>query len=154
MCASSLWSPNQDKLKYTIERVQRRAARYTTMRYETTDSVTNMLQQLKWETLEQRRLKSRVTMGYRIIHRLVKVPDAQLIPTTVCTRGHNQKFKQLSARTNYYKHTFFPSLIPLWNALPDTVASASSLDEFKAMLADIQLSKCSAPCFNHFYFYL
>ena len=50
--ASSVWSPHQDNLKYTIERVQRRAARYTTMRYETTDSVTNMLQQLKWETLD------------------------------------------------------------------------------------------------------
>ena len=138
--SSSVWSPHQKDPKYTIERVQRRAARYVTRRYERTDSVTDMLQQLKWDTLEQRRLKARVTMGYRVVHRLVKISDAQLIPTTVCTRGHKQKFKQLPARTNYYKHTFFPSVIPLWNALPDTVASASSLDEFKAKLADVQLS--------------
>ena len=138
--ASSVWSPHQETLKYTIERVQRRAARYTTRQYKNTDSVTAMIQQLKWDTLEQRRLKARVTMGYRVVHKLVKISDAQLIPSTVCTRGHNQKFKQLPARTNYYKHTFFPSVVPLWNTLPDHVVSACTLDAFKARLADVQLS--------------
>ena len=138
--SSSVWSPHQENLKYTIERVQRRAARHVTRRFERTDSVTSMLQHLKWDTLAQKRLNARVTMGYRVVHKLVKISNTQLIPTTVCTRGHRQKFQQLPARTNYYKHTFFPSLIPLWNALPDSVASASSLDEFKAKLADVQLS--------------
>ena len=138
--ASSVWSPHQETLKYTIERVQRRAARYVTRRYQHSDSVTAMVQQLKWDTLEQRRLKGRVTMGYRVVHRLVKISDAQLIPSTAHTRGHNQKFRQLPARTNYYKHTFFPSVVPLWNALPDHVVSATTLDAFKERLADVQLS--------------
>ena len=137
--SSSVWSPHQQELKYTVERVQRRAARYVTKRYERTDSVTAMLDDLSWETLEQRRLKARTIMGYRVIHQLVMIPNNQLVPTTVCTRGHSRKFQQLPARTNYYKHTFFPSMIPLWNSLPETVASAGSLEDFKAKLADVHL---------------
>ena len=85
----------------------------------------DMLNTLSWETLEERRLKARVTMGYRIIHGLVKIPDTQLIPVTVNTRGNTMKFKQIAARTNYYKSTFFPAMIPLWNSLPATIVSAT-----------------------------
>ncbi len=74
-----------------------------------------------------------------MIHELVKVPSKQLIPTTVNTRGHSSKFKQISARTNYYKYTFFPAFIPIWNSLPSTVASAPTLEEFKKRLADVTL---------------
>ena len=139
--SSSVWSHHQQELKYIVERVQRRAARYVTRRYDRKDSVTDMLHSLSWETLEQRRLKARVIMGYRIIHRLVMIPDTQLIPATVCTRGNSRKYKQLPTRTNYYKHTFFPSVIPLWNSLPETVASASSLEDFKVKLADVHLDQ-------------
>ena len=137
--SSSVWCPHQSEVKYTVERVQRRAARFVTRRYERTDSVSSMLKDLSWETLEQRRLKARVVMGHRIIHKLVMIPDEQLVPTTVHTRGHDKKFKQLAARTNYYKHSFFPSLIPLWNSLPDQLASEENPDRFKAMLSDTYL---------------
>ena len=137
--ASSVWSPNQKDLKYQIERVQRRAARYVTRRYEQKDSVTDMLHQLKWESLERRRQKARLVMGYRVIHQLVQIPGEQLIPSTVCTRGNDQKFQQLPARTNYYKCSFFPSVIPLWNSLPVTITSAGSLDDFKARLVDAEI---------------
>ena len=39
------------------------------------DSPTDMLQTLKWETLEQRQLKPLVVMGYRIVHGLVGIPS-------------------------------------------------------------------------------
>jgi hypothetical protein len=81
-----------------------------------------------------------VVMAYRIIHGLVMIPNQQFIPTTVDTRGHNMKYRQISARTNYYHHTFFPSVIPMWNALPETVASAKTLDEFKTKLADVSVT--------------
>ena len=138
--ASAVWSPYQSELKYNIERVQRRAARFTARKYGYKDSVTDMLKDLSWETLEQRRLKARVVMSYRIVHGLVMIPDEQFIPTSVCTRGHNLKFHQIFARTNYYMYTFFPSVIPLWNSLPDNVASARNLEDFKEKLAEVHLS--------------
>ncbi len=103
------------------------------------ESITDMLKVLKWETLEQRRLKARVTMGFRIIHGMVMIPANQLVPSLDKTRGHGLKYQQISARTNYDKGTFFPSFIPLWNSLPHSVTSAATLDGFNKKLADVHL---------------
>jgi hypothetical protein len=137
---ATVWDPHQKHLTNTVEMVQRRAARYVTNNYDYRASVTSMLQELKWESLEQRRLKARVTMGYKIIHGLVAIPTLQLIPTTIITRGNQMKFIHIQARTNYYKFSFFPAMIPLWNSLPQEVAEAQELEQFKQSLAKIQLS--------------
>ena len=56
-----------------IEMVQRRAARYVTNRYRNTSSVTSMLGDLEWDTLETRRKKIRLTMMYKIINNLIDI---------------------------------------------------------------------------------
>ena len=139
--ASSVWCPYYKNQIYDIEMVQRRAARYCLHAYTKKESVTTMLQMLKWETLEQRRLKARVVMGYRVVNDLVMIPKDQLIPNTSNTRGHHMKFQTLYAKRNYYKYTFFPSFIPLWNALPESAVSAATIDVFKDELADVVLKK-------------
>ena len=90
--ASTVWSPHQKELIQDLEMVQRRAARYVMKQYGRQDSVTKMLDELGWETLEQRRAKARTIMGFRIVNRLVSIPDNQLIPTTKTTRGHTKKY--------------------------------------------------------------
>ena len=50
--------------------VQRRAARYACNRYHNTSSVTDMLQTLTWPTLQQRRLKTKLIMFYKIVHHI------------------------------------------------------------------------------------
>ena len=120
--------------------IQRRAARYVMNRYDRTPgSVTSMLKDLGWETLEQRRAKARVVMGYRIVNSLVCISDKQLVPAAEKTRGHSLKFRQIGTRTNYHKHSFFPSLIPLWNSLPESLATANSIATFRSGLQNIQL---------------
>jgi hypothetical protein len=54
---SSVWSPHTKDAINKIEMVQRRAARYVTNRYRNTSSVTSMLGDLEWDTLETRRKK-------------------------------------------------------------------------------------------------
>ena len=71
------------------------------------DSPTEIMQSLKWETLEQRRLKSRVVMGYRIVHGLVGIRPDQLVPSASSTRGHDMKYNTIYGRTDYYR-IFFP----------------------------------------------
>ena len=60
-CAS-VWSPYTATGKQKIEMVQRRAARYATNCYHNTSSVTDMLQDLEWESLESRRVKIQLTL--------------------------------------------------------------------------------------------
>ena len=137
--ASTVWHPSEQFLSHNLEKVQRRAARYVCHNYNPSASVTSMLNHLQWETLEQRRFKARVIMLYKVTHALVAIPSVQFVPVKVATRGHQHKFIQIRARTNYYKFTFFPYVIPLWNQLPTDVATAPSLEQFKKGLAAIQL---------------
>jgi len=51
-----------------IEMVQQRAARYVTNRQRNTSSVGDMLQHLKWRSLEDRHRDARLVMMYKISH--------------------------------------------------------------------------------------
>ena len=138
--ASSVWSPGQKNLSQTIEKVQRRAARYVSNLQSSRDSVSLMLSHLKWDTLEQRRAKSRVTMLYKIVNSLVEIPATKLIPASRKTRGHTQKFLQIKTRTNYHKFSFFPCAIRHWNSLSSDLVSAADIDIFKERLKPVSIN--------------
>ena len=142
--ASSVWSPGQRTLSDAIERVQRRAARYVCNNFRRTANVTAMLKSLEWDTLEERRYKSRATMLFKIIHSLVAIPKAQLLQTTRETRGNNTKFHQLRTTQAYHSNTFCPSAIKIWNSLPSSISSKTDLDIFKERLHSISVSKLVA----------
>jgi hypothetical protein len=55
------WHPWQKYLIYKIEQVQRSAARYIFNDYDYISSVSKMINDLNWQTLEQRRNISAVT---------------------------------------------------------------------------------------------
>ena len=75
-----------------------------------TSSVSDMLDHLQWESLESRRTKAQFTMMYKIGNDLVDVPAEQyLTPGSSRTRAtQTRKFRQISAKTTYYKNSFFP----------------------------------------------
>ena len=56
-------------------------------------SVTSMLKELKWPTLQQRRTNTKVVMMYRIVHHLIAISSQMYLThaTTRTTRGHDQK---------------------------------------------------------------
>ena len=123
----------------TNPRVQRRSTRYCTNRYHNTSSVTDMLQNLNWETLESRRTKLQLVMIYKIMNDLVDIPsDAYLTPTTTRTRViHSKKLLQYPTRRDTFKYSFFPRTIPVWNSLPASVAEAPDLAPFKQGLTSL-----------------
>ena len=58
--------------------VQKRAARrWTLCHFSTYDSVSNMLGELVWRSLEDGCTESRVCIFYKIVHGLVTVPLSQ-----------------------------------------------------------------------------
>jgi hypothetical protein len=60
-----------------LEMVQSRAARYATNRYRNTSSVTDMLENLEWETLESGRTTIQLEMFFKIINDLVDIPSSR-----------------------------------------------------------------------------
>ena len=135
--AAPVWNPHEAKLVESLESVQRRAARWVLRRYDRTASVTQMLSQLGWLTLVERRRLSQLLMFYKICHGLVYVPHAFLSHTvnTQHTRYTNtHTYAPFQPRTNYFKYSFFPLAVSEWNRLPATILNAPNVDVFKARL--------------------
>jgi len=121
-----------------VESVQRNAARFTCPDYRRTSSVTAMLQKLQWDSLQQRRARSRVLIMYRIRNGLVTIPTipaaAYLEPVPICTRRFETRHVQIQCNRGTYSQTFFPSAIRRWwNTLPVDICQLSP-DSFKTHL--------------------
>ena len=133
---SPVWNPHHKKYIYMLEMVQRRAARYTLQRYHNTSSVSDMLHDLRWESLECRRTRTDVTMFFKIQHSLVAIPMPDIIQKMQRTHLNSQHHFQVPfCSTDSYKNSFFPRSVRQWNLLPSDIASSSSLPTFKAALA-------------------
>ncbi|XP_072027833.1 zinc finger BED domain-containing protein 4-like [Amphiura filiformis] len=94
------WSPYHQKDINKIENIQRQAARLVLHRYRRQDSVSSMLQELQWVSLEQRRKTSSLILMYKICNNLVAVNPAlymtPMLPSS--TRAyHPSKFNPLPA---------------------------------------------------------
>ena len=135
--ASAVWDPHTRTQINQIEKVQRRAARYVTNRYHNTSSVTDMLQNLNWPSLEIRRTRVRLIMFYKIIHHVVAIHplDTLLLPTTTITRYNtSHTYKHIRTNKDSYKYSFYPRTIIQWNLLPIHIHEAATVDAFKALI--------------------
>ena len=103
--ASIVWSPY---LVMLIEAVQRRSVRFILNDYSRTSSVTSMMESLNLPLLESRRTCNRAIMMFKILHNImdISIDPTVLVPNTLPTRGYNQRFRQLSVRTNSFGKSF------------------------------------------------
>jgi len=141
--ASCVWDPHEAKLVKQIESVQRRAARWVTNRFHNTSSVTDMLRDLNWQSLEQRRVHSRLCMFFKIHHDLVTVHPsyAFIMHTPRHTRTANtMQYTTYQPRTNYFKYSYFPLTVVQWNGLDVNIKSAASVNMFKAQVAQLEFA--------------
>ena len=117
-------------LEYTnsIEKVQRRAARFMFNLYHNMSSPTDMIRQLEWESLEQRCQKARLIMFYKIQHGLVAVPLPAIVTWALRLRpGYLHQYQINYYMTDSYRNSFFPLSIKQWNTLPSSIASEGTL---------------------------
>ena len=107
--ASTVWSPYTATDITNLEAVQRRAVRWATRDYQCTSSVTQIIKDLNWHTLEQPRIDSRLILVYKITYDLVAIPVTDyLIPIIRQSRHyHKLAYRQTPTLKDYYKYTFF-----------------------------------------------
>jgi hypothetical protein len=137
--ACSTWDPYQQNNINKLEGVQKRAARYVrnNYNYNSATSVSNIVKDLNWAVLQDRRKNTRLCLFYKIVNNKVKIdPSDKLIPTGRASRAHNgNSFRQQQCSTNIRRDSFYPRTIRDWNALPSSTVSAVSLESFKTHLA-------------------
>ena len=138
--ASAVWDPHLKKDIASLDRVQRKVSRFCSNNYHPTASVTAMLNELGWSSLEARRTLTRITLLHKMSRHLIDIDvDLYLQPHTERrTRGsHNYKYRLDKATKNVYFYSFFPRTIRQWNSLPSDIVDENSLDIFKSKQSNV-----------------
>jgi hypothetical protein len=133
---SSVLDPFRQYQIDAVEMVQRRAARFVTGQYNRYQSVTSMLQELKWTSLQQRRQEQRLVNLYKCVNNInaLQIPPYVVRPTRT-TRGQNSNsFIPISCNNDSYKYSYFPMTLLEWNNLPERVVSQKTVETFKTSL--------------------
>ena len=151
---SVVWDPHQQYLISQVEAVQRRAARFVfnNYRYNPIDgysSVTRMLEQLNWKTLERRRLEARLTFFHKAVYGLIALPINQYLSPYHNPRptrhSHNLQYRIPFCRTDAYLYSFYPNTVRSWNSLPSQLVLCDSPTGFRAGLQSQQLWPATNP---------
>ena len=102
----------------------------------TRSSVTDMLSNLDWVPLSERRCDARLTMRFKIINDLIAIPAGEnLTKSSSRTRsGASNSYRKCTTNTSTYANSF-PSTIKDWNSLPIDIKAVESLDQFNEGLA-------------------
>ena len=106
--ASSAWDPYTHQNIDKLETVKRHAARFVTGDYRTPSSVSDMISNMGWETLQQRRTQAKLVMVYRITYGLIDISATTLLhQATLSTRGNSMRYLPPYCRTDIYRCSFF-----------------------------------------------
>ena len=134
--ACQILDSNLKKDVARLEQVLRRAARLTMRDYSTHSSVTEMLDDLGWEPLSTRRRDHRLSLMFQITHGRVAIRTDDILisaksHTTVSLR-RNYFYRQLPAKTDLYRQSYFTWTIVEWNILDDNIVTSKTMDCFRA----------------------
>ena len=135
--ASCTWDPHKTGQVNKLEGIQRKAARFCVGDFSRSSSVTQMLADLKWETLEKRRERNRLNMLFKIQKGMVGIPADKYIKYLPERRTRKKNDMQMQipfARTDTYKNSFFVRTPTAWNKLENNIVKAQSLESFKGAL--------------------
>ena len=101
-------------------------------------SVSDMLDELEWPSLEDRREQSSLAFFYKIHSGTVSLDKDKYLtpaPNIRSTRAsHEFQYTRYLAYSEALKNSFFPRTIPVWNSLPSSVVSSKTPEEFKALI--------------------
>ena len=127
--SSSIWDPYHAKDISSIERIQRRAARFVKFDYRSTSSVTAMINDLGWKDLAHRRRELRLALLHKVVydHIAVSADSLGLLPGDKRLRSsHKKNFKDLPTNTDPFRYSFVPRTIIERNSLPASAVECTS----------------------------
>ena len=138
-----VWSPYDKVSCDSIEKVQKRAARWICAKWDKdsfqwSHSYDDCCLELGWQTLRQRRNLLICCQLYKMVNHLdcLVFEDYYSFNTSI-TRSHRYCINLLQSRVNVYRYSFFVNAPFLWNALPLHVVLSGSYHSFKSKLKQI-----------------
>ena len=136
---SSVWNLHTKENVSKIEMIQRRAARWVKHDYSSYSSASNMLEDLGWRSLQNRRIDSQLVMLCKTIHGYVaiEIPPYFEKPQIYTSHMHPLSFRQIHTSATYYQKSFYPATIVLRNRLPADLVLRTDLDFFEEGFSQI-----------------
>ena len=142
--ACPVWDPHHQVHIDNIEKVQKSAARFVTGNYkmESGNSAIN-LKSLGWETLEERRLKTKLCIFQKGRLGDIVIPTDHLTLRTRTTRrgGGGPMYQREFSQIDGHIYSFFPSASRLWNNLPVELRTCDKSDVFVNKIQSVNLSE-------------
>ena len=128
----SVWDNGSNECKTQLESVHNEAARIVSGASKLC-SIQNLLEELGWETIQERRSKHKLVIFYKIINDLTQEYLSNLLPPLVSdTNPYNLRnsdnIQSIRARTNLFFNSFLPST---WNNLSEDIRNAHTVTSFK-----------------------
>jgi hypothetical protein len=74
----TIWDPRTNENINSLEKVQRQDARYTCNRHHNTSSVSEILNTMNWQTLQERRLRTRLIMFHKVINENIAIQNQSM----------------------------------------------------------------------------
>ena len=139
--AAPVWSPHTTSGKLALEKVQKRAAHWICSKWDKqehrwTKTYDEALSQLQWPTVSQRHTFLACCQTYKIVHSLDCIDFNKYFSfNTNNTRHHQLALRCCQSRVNSFRFSFFINAPYVWNNLPSSTVSASSLASFKTSLS-------------------
>ena len=131
--AAAAWNPHTAGNIQSLEAVQRQAVRFIWGEYDRHASITPLREELKLDTLHDRRLMTQCTMFYKIRNQFVNMqfPHCVKLHNTQSRTEHQLRYNPIQAARNSYKYSFYGRVIPIWNRLPMGAVTAPSISTFQ-----------------------
>ena len=139
--ASAAWNPHTNRDTETIEKVQRRAARFVAHDYMRSTNSQDLVNQLGWDSLESRRLLAQVTLFYKIKNNLIDLEFPSSIQPAPRSRIQHAMLQPYSS---VLAHSYSPFVrtVRVWNKLSTQTVQAKNITSFKSLaMWDIQNMK-------------
>ena len=101
-------------------------------------TVTSLLSDLNWPSLELRCKIARLTTMYKIMNNEIRadIPEYIACPTSVTRSYHSSKFINIGSSSNTYEYNFFTRTLKEWNSLPSFLLDQTSVEAFKSALTN------------------
>lgn len=131
--ANIVWSPYTSTCISTLERVQRKAARFIYNRHRRTDSPTELLRRAGLATLSSRSKLHRLKFIYLLLHNSfrIKASDHINISQSRITRNkHPLTLEEFLCNNNTFFYSFFPLSVREWNALDASTVLQTTVQKF------------------------
>ena len=103
----TVWDPHTNENINSLEKVQRRAARYTCNRHHNTSSVSEMLSTMNWQTLQERRLRTRHNVSKVIENIAIPTQNILLQSQSTTRSSRKDSYRQIQCNKDSYTCSFF-----------------------------------------------